>query len=263
MALHHVGLRCTVVSGIALCWVGSWCTVLHCVVSNCGAVHDACAKLIPVWGGGTWTPQTSQSKSPPPSIQPSSWCLMGTDFWLGCCAREEGVCPRDKEGGGIDMLGGDASKGDPNPCSVQNGIWICRWGRTGWGQRAAREVAGIPVAVPPKPRSPHSLCNLGKVVPRCRSPALLEPRSCRRRRKVCGAGSGHGAARRGAGWAGGCLGCCGGAARRLREMLPAMLPRMLGSARGTLPRMLGMCLPGCSGGACRGAREVVGRCSPG
>lgn len=222
-------------------------------------------------GGGTWTPQTSQSKSPPPSIQPSSWCLMGTDFWQGCCAREEGVCPRDKEGGCIDMLGGDASKGDPNPCSVQNGIWICRWGRTRWGQRAAREVAGIPVAVPPKPHSPHSLCNLGKVVPQCRSPALLEPRSCRRRRKVCGAGSGHGAARRGAGWAGGlpgmlrrgCPASSGDAARDVAQDARERPGSTAQDARDVLAGVLGRCLPGYSGGACRGAREVVGRCSPG
>lgn len=51
MALHRVRLRCAVASGVALCWVGLWRAVLHCVVSNCGAVHDACAKLIPVYAG--------------------------------------------------------------------------------------------------------------------------------------------------------------------------------------------------------------------
>lgn len=31
---------CAVAGGVALCCVGWWCAVLHCVVSNCGAVRD-------------------------------------------------------------------------------------------------------------------------------------------------------------------------------------------------------------------------------
>lgn len=114
---------------------------------------------------------------------------------------------------------------------------------------------------PPNPAAPLSLCNLGKVVPQRRSPAVPVPGSCRRRhrRKVCGAGGGHGATWRGAGGR--------GAARGAQGMLLGMLPRMLGGGRGALPRIHGGCCPGCSEDAARDARmtlpRMLGRCLPG
>lgn len=158
----------------------------------------------------------------------------------------------------------EVSKGDPKSRSVQNGIQICRWGRTGWGQRAAQEVAAISAAGTPKPHGPRSHNNLGKVVPRRRSPALPVPGSCCRR-KVRG---GRQQARRGgARWG-----------RDAQEMPLGMLLRILGGcpgdaaqdSRGMLPGLLGRCCPRCSEGAgrdarevlCSDAREVLGRCSP-
>lgn len=137
----------------------------------------------------------------------------------------------------------------------------------GGGHAGDKEPLGrwlvSPWRCPPSPAAPTPSATWAKLCPSAAA------RHCSSRGAAAAAGKFAGPAagtvRRGGarGGRGGCLGCCGGAARRLREMLPAMLPRVLGSARGTLPRMLGMCLPGCSGGACRGAREVVGRCSPG
>lgn len=68
-----------------------------------------------------------------------------------------------KGGWGHRWAAGEASEGDPTSCLVRNGIRICRWERTRWGQRAAGEVAVSSQQGSPGPRS---FANLGKVVPR-------------------------------------------------------------------------------------------------
>lgn len=170
-------------------------------------------------------------------------CLAGVTCWGGGCLS------MGKGGWGHRWAGGEASEGDPTSCLVRNGIRICRWERTRWGQRAAREVASILTAG--LPGAPF-LRQLGQSCAPRSSPAVPVPGSCCRR-KVNGDGSRHGKAW-GAGGCPGSSGCCsvrclrcsgdaqgfpGDAARDARRRLPAQEVREGAYRDGR--EMLGMC----------------------
>lgn len=182
---------------------------------------------------------------------------MGTVFWQRCCAREEGVCPRDKEGGGIDMLGGVLQKGTPilAQCRMAS-RFADRGGHTG-----DKELLGSwlvsPWRCPPSPAAPTPPATWAKLCPSAAA------RQCPSRGAVAAAGKFAGPAagtvRRGGarGGRGGCLGCCGGAAWDAAAGLPGVFGRCCPRCCPECSGVPGEHCPGCSGCACRDAREVL------